>query len=298
MNKKILTISIVILFLGLAFAPSIHANTNKETLDSELVEITTEVCGLPGLKPQTVKLTEEESEELENLFDVIKERLDSAETREETVAIFNDAIVELDTYGLLGGLSIKQAQRLVTGRFQNPRIIEIIEKIYKKNQKTTDIDKNILCLVAGVFKASIFNSISAGPLARILSLLTRGPFIGDLINFCLVVPFIFMMDILNPVPIWHTIYVGQKWRSIDPQWIYYPSIGWLHTTGVNGVKNWSGSLYGQLRIGELFLHIYGPSFHYPGVQGFTGIKINVDYILELYYYMGFALQASLDPEHP
>jgi len=31
MNKKILTISIVILFIGLALAPSIHANTQQET---------------------------------------------------------------------------------------------------------------------------------------------------------------------------------------------------------------------------------------------------------------------------
>ena len=42
MNKKILTTSIVILFIGLALAPSLHANISR---GSELVEITTDIYG-------------------------------------------------------------------------------------------------------------------------------------------------------------------------------------------------------------------------------------------------------------
>jgi len=37
------------------------------------------------------------------------------ETRGEAEAIFKEAVVELDKYGLLGGLSVRQVQRLVTG---------------------------------------------------------------------------------------------------------------------------------------------------------------------------------------
>jgi len=43
--KKLLVVGVIVLFLGLACAPSINANVSK---DSELVEITTEICGLGG----------------------------------------------------------------------------------------------------------------------------------------------------------------------------------------------------------------------------------------------------------
>jgi len=51
------------LFIGIAFAPSINANISKASLDSELVEITTEVWGFNDGK-HTVQLTKEEAEEV------------------------------------------------------------------------------------------------------------------------------------------------------------------------------------------------------------------------------------------
>ena len=43
--KKSLTVAVILLFIGIAFAPSINANINKASLDSKLVEITTKVWG-------------------------------------------------------------------------------------------------------------------------------------------------------------------------------------------------------------------------------------------------------------
>lgn len=286
------TIFVVLLFYGLAFAPSIHANISK---DSELVEITTEVCGLPGMQPSTIKLTRKEADEVDQLFEDVRERLDRVETREEAVEIFNEALVELDKYDLLGALSVEQAQKLVTGRFQNPRMMEIAEKIYEKYQITADIDKNILCLVEGSIGNALLSTISAGPLARFFSILSRGPFFGALASFYLVLPYVDLMD-LNPLPIWHNIYVGYKYNYGGYGWTYLSGSGWLYTTGSNGVKNWSGPFYGQLRIPKFYLNIYGASFYYPAVQGFTGMKIRVD--LWKNYYLGFALQASLGPDRP
>ena len=82
--------------------------------DSGLAEFTTEVCGLPGQEPQTVQLTQEQADEVDRLFEDIRTQLDMVETREEAVEIFNEAIVELDRYGLLGGMSVKQAQKLIS----------------------------------------------------------------------------------------------------------------------------------------------------------------------------------------
>ncbi|UCD14586.1 MAG: hypothetical protein JSW60_03985, partial [Thermoplasmatales archaeon] len=111
--KKYLSVAVILLFIGVAFAPSINANISKE-----MIEFTTEVCGLNGGK-QTVKLTQEEADEVGSLFDSIRERLNETETREETEEVFKEAVVELDKYGLLGGLSVKHAQRLVTGGYKN-----------------------------------------------------------------------------------------------------------------------------------------------------------------------------------
>ena len=110
--KKGIVVAVIFLFIGLAFAPSINANINKE---SNLVEITTEVCGIDGVKPHSVKLTTEEASKVGALFDSIKERLDGAESREETVEIFNEALLELNEYSLFyEKTSAEQVQSLIT----------------------------------------------------------------------------------------------------------------------------------------------------------------------------------------
>jgi len=53
--KKGISVSVIILFIGLAFSPSINANISKASLDSDLIEITTEVYGIKGVKPYYVK---------------------------------------------------------------------------------------------------------------------------------------------------------------------------------------------------------------------------------------------------
>jgi len=153
--KKYLAVVVVLLFIGLAFAPSINANVSKESL----VEFTTEVCGLNGGK-QTVRLTQSQADEVEALFDTIGERLDATDIRKEAEEIFKEAVVELDKYGLLGGLSVKQAQKLVIGNSlvsNNQRILS----------RKSGISKNIFCIL--VATATTANNpysfcISAGPI--------------------------------------------------------------------------------------------------------------------------------------
>jgi len=144
--KKVVAVGVIVLFIGLAFAPSINANVSKE---SELVEIATEVCGLNGGK-HTVSLSKEDAIEVEKLIDDIERSLDKVKTREETVEIFNEAIVELDKYGLLGGLSVKQAQRLVAGRYQNSRMMAILEKLFCVKQSDWDVKNSYCLLIADV----------------------------------------------------------------------------------------------------------------------------------------------------
>lgn len=69
--KKLLIVGVIVLYLGLAFTPSINTNISKAYIDEEMIEITTEVCGLNAGK-HTLYLSKEEAEEVENLIDNIK----------------------------------------------------------------------------------------------------------------------------------------------------------------------------------------------------------------------------------
>ncbi|MCJ7697209.1 MAG: hypothetical protein MUO73_02640 [Thermoplasmata archaeon] len=154
--RKGLAVGIILLFIGVAIAPSINFNVVKASNDNDLVEVTTQACGLPGLKPQTVKLTKQQASEVENLFDSIKTRLDNATSRGETISIFNDAVVELDKYGLLGDLSVEKAQRLVTGRYQN---LQKLPDIFSSTFLVTlDDNENRNCLITDKTTETWFES--------------------------------------------------------------------------------------------------------------------------------------------
>jgi len=326
MNKKILATSIVILFIGLALAPSIHANTNKEALGGELVEITTEVCGINGQK-HTVQLTQQEADELDALFDSIKARLDNTESRDEAVEIFNEAIVELDKYGLLGGLSVKQAQKLVTGPYQNPRAMDILDKLDNRYLKTLDENENRFCLIAGktdvttivgIFKLIgtsiaflyiVFFITLALPLWILMGILEdQYPLIYDIVSSILDRPIMSVLQeifiirqflrifLLQNVPweIFGSISFGWK-ECLAPN---IPSSGWVWTRGLNGIKTWNGSFYGRIKKVER-LYFASHDF-YIGVLGFTGLKISTDMLFPLspgkVFYLGGAARVKIGPE--
>ena len=113
--KKILVAGVILLFIGVAVAPSINLNVVKASNDNDLVEVTTQANGIQGYGNTTVKLTREQYQNLEQYLVEFRARLNQTTTREEAVPIFKDAVVELDKYGLLPkGMSIERAQHLVT----------------------------------------------------------------------------------------------------------------------------------------------------------------------------------------
>jgi len=112
--KKYRVIGIIFIFVGVAFVPTIIAQVPKLTIESKLIEITTEICGIDSFKPYKAQLNKEEAEELYRLFDSIKERLDKIETLKEPIAIFIEAIVSLNGYGLFPyDISIEQILSLI-----------------------------------------------------------------------------------------------------------------------------------------------------------------------------------------
>ncbi len=254
--KKLLTVGVIVLFLGLAIAPSINANISKTSIDSELVEITTEVCGLNGVTPNTVSLSKEDADEVEKLIDDIERRLDNVETREETVDIFNEAVVELDKYGLLGGLSVKQAQKLVTGKIFDTKIAKIFGRLTNGNNFSEGENMNSLVygFCTSIFLAASFMWIPAFFLLRHPILLEMfDDFLITLENnfvFLALYSYLFFASIgiiyptFGPINIFAFMLVGWPRLAEGP----------LFINGENGKQNFSENFYGI-------------------IVGFTGIKI-------------------------
>jgi hypothetical protein len=141
----------LLLFLGVAVAQGNNGVIRQEIPDDKLVMFSTEVCGFPGLKPQTLRLTKQQASEIELIFDNIKDRLETISSRTEACVVFDEAVIELNTSGLLPkGISIEQAQKLVVnGYSQEQEIFSIFEKGSNKNS-LQDLYNTFFCLVAGV----------------------------------------------------------------------------------------------------------------------------------------------------
>jgi len=289
--KKLISVAVILLFIGLAFAPSINANISKE----ELVEFTTEVCGLNGGK-QTVKLTQQQADEVEVLFNLIREQLNATESREEAEEIFKDAVVELDKYGLLGGLSVKQAQRLVLGL-----------DVFEKNSRLLDYLKNvpliknmnIFCLISGKSDYSIILT----PLNFVIFFLLVLFYGRVLVSWSLLGEFApnlweFITDIFGDflsgsVLFRLAFYVGLELISLVLPWSFFglihfgwihrdfmgswpiPSEGWTYSMGLFGHKNWTGEYFGN-------------------AIGFTGLNIKYDLIS--HYYLGHSVYLEINEE--
>jgi hypothetical protein len=281
--KKGLVIGIIFLFIGVAVAPSINASV----AEPELVEITTEFCGMDGIKPHTAKLTTQETQELETLFDDIKARLDAAEGREETVEIFNDAIAELDRFGLLGDMSKKEIKQLITKRGIN----SIFNNHNEKHNSGLENDEinNFFCLIAGNIQNSVplpqeMNLIMLFYKYLLYLLATTSDSYLWALYFTLIVCYEIVMANYIELKSFIPIDILNKILFMEP------SQGWIHTIGLLGTQNKSGILYGKIET---------PFWRAIGIRGFTGISIWLKpYESAKFFYLGSALQVRVSSEPP
>jgi hypothetical protein len=136
--KKLLAIGIIFLFIGVAVAPSINTAVVKASNDNDLVEVTSQACGIQGFGDTTVKLTKQQYQELEQYLVDFRARLNQTTTREEAIPIFKDAVVELNKFGLLPrGMSVERAQHLVTFGSRIKHTPTIVKKL---NQSSINYD--------------------------------------------------------------------------------------------------------------------------------------------------------------
>jgi len=249
--KKVFALGVIFLFIGVAVASSINLSVVKASNDNELIEVTSEACGIKGFGNTTVKLTREQYQNLEQYLVEFRARLNQTTTREEAVPLFKDAVVELDKYGLLPkGISIKQAQKLVIG----PSYTLVSKNLMKRVQKNTNVNGvlNFFCLVIG-------NTNQTYPL-NIFGILPLF-FLGKSIN---ILPF----RLFGPVIFGKTLY------DFDGKIADHFSQGWIAAVGLNGLTQNSGScpFKGALySFSGLFL-LNGFRYH-VGMIFFSGITL-------------------------
>jgi hypothetical protein len=96
---------------------------------------------------------------------------------------------------------------------------------------------------------------------------------------------------LNPVMVLSTIGLG---GLISAPYLerYLPARGWIYTNGLNGVKNWSGNIYGDtINSNFTIFWFLGLIYYFPGIFGFSGIKINFPFLGS--FYLGHALKIKI-----
>ena len=260
--KKLLALGIIFLFIGVSVAPSINSSVVKTSDD--LVEVTTQACGIQGFGNTTVKLTKQQYQDLERYLVDFRARLNQTTTREEAVPIFKDTVVELNKYGLLPkGMSVEQAQKLILKKY--PILSEL-------GPRFRSLGFNLGCLVTGiVYPVQVY-----GPFELLLILMGLGLFL-------------YFINQVNPILIGSTLTFG-SYVTGDHYNYNTPSKGWVKTVGLLGIQQWNGSLYGQ--IAKVDRPFVGPpdwsAEDFIGAIGFCGIKIGVD------FFLGSALEVSLD----
>jgi hypothetical protein len=279
--RKCLVVGIILLFVGITVAPSINFNNVQASNENDLVEVTTQVCGIKGFGNTTVKFTRQQYQNLEQYLVEFRSRLNQTTTREEAVPLFKDAVVELNKYGLLPkGMSEKTAQQLVIGRTQSTGFEHLMKKPFLRNQFNLSDNENFLCLVHGIITGYTF---SFGLILLLLSLFYPG--ITALVRMYPL--------ILIPIDILHTITFGECQDSSS-----YSADGWLGTFGLNGRRVFYGQpLYGTLPLDTIGINYpWGTNYYYPGIMGFTGLHINL--LETVHFYLGFALWVKIDSVPP
>jgi len=277
--KKGFVVSVIFLFIGVAVAPSITFNVVKASNDNDLVEVTTQACGIKGFGNTTVKLTKQQYQNLEQYLVDFRAKLNQTTTREEAVPIFKDAVVELNKYGLLPkGMSVEQAQRLVVGVEQDKKIMTLFGKI--KPNYLNNLRFNLFCLITGETDNTLFQTVSRA----FINICPPFRFFGFIPS---IIKIFFPFSLFDVIGLGGSSYVSG----------IHPANGWVNTIGLTGSKNWNGSFYGGITnffVSEPFSFLTSLILYDTGVIGFTGFHYYTNLFSGHASYIGSALFVRID----
>ncbi|MBU0497922.1 MAG: hypothetical protein KKG04_08230 [Candidatus Thermoplasmatota archaeon] len=231
----------LVLFLGVAAAPSINANSTIDASKENLVEYSTMIYGSSKATQHSVWLTQQEGDEIDQIFDELGQKLDADISKKETISLFKETLYKLDAYGLLGDLTVEQVLAIITKNYR-----------LERNFEFDDNDTNAFCLIAGATTLDWVHTLVLFPIwAFILWPLSVAGIRGQLIAFVLYV-------------IIYQIYFWFQPLSLCRSMELKDNSGWIHTIGNKGTVSWGGDhLNGGITF-ERFTYAFG-------IVGFNGI---------------------------
>lgn len=264
--KKSLSVFVILLLIGVTFSLSINSKVIKNN-DENLVKIEVEICGTKDNR-YAVLISKEDIENVDKLFEDIRSRLEKgADTKE----VFNDAVIQLERYGLLKGIRVKEAQTLVTNN--------------KNKVKTNQLgmnNENYDCEIVGTAYGRFYSStLLCDKLVTFLLENAKlfdptGKFVGYIYRMANKIrTYCFIYDFFksNFIPVRYSTDISLGYCHFYNEGKEYdcrPTNGWIWTNGTNGVKSWEGDMFGK--AGARIIDYWDGSNHnYIGVKEFTGI---------------------------
>jgi hypothetical protein len=248
-------------------------------------------------------LTKQQVEEVQTIFDNLKNRLSTAESIEETQRTFNDTIIELDRYNLLPeGMSIEQAQRLVNHATNHHQLITPLQKLFAVPAAGTI--QNSFCSIAGNTSNTHFAKLAKRTALLLYYIIDYCTGNAPLVTAATALYIVFneiakinqMILQQNGHHFGVCLYFGNYRYSPYPDWLS-PAQGWLSTNGVSGKQNITGSFWGQKMTGGWQpLDDWYMNYTWRGCLGFSGLIIYAG--TDSAYYLGSALSVNVGPNRP
>ncbi|MBN1280847.1 MAG: hypothetical protein JXA00_04280 [Candidatus Thermoplasmatota archaeon] len=272
--KKSLTISLVLmLVVSMLVSAGATRDITGTLQDEEETEIQINVCFGSQVKSHAVTLSRTQADVVNDIADRMEQRLQSATTREETLAIFDETLNELYTHHILSKTTVDEAQKILQAPYQKNRNGNLLQKS-TMNTKGETGDLVFFCLVAG--KTTRTTTLIL-PLFLSLVMSRTSSRFGVLFHIVRECEHLMQLQSLKPFCLGTYLEVGRF--DIWPNW--YPASGWIFA--LNPLK-----FDGQWDTVQ------------SKVVGFTGIQIiipelNNDNPLlgsSKHFYLGFALAVS------
>jgi hypothetical protein len=267
MKKKIMIASffaiqmLIVPLSSVLGTPSIESNIEKVTSYNDLVLITVQFCKTDGVENQKIFITKELNEKLDIFIEKFKQDLESSESYEETVRIYNDMVESLDKIGLLpSGMSLTEIQRLITGKsYRFSKFFSSLQYLFKsrvrnnkefQKQSKGNVYDNVNCLISS--RASHTYSRNEGTLFE------------RVINF--------LLHFFTPFYL-ANVYYGKIHYPTHG----YPAVGWIRTDRETEKWTYEGKFHGGMGDHQIFMHPLEGS--YRGVKKFFGLIIGYTFYL-------------------
>ncbi|MBN1861592.1 MAG: hypothetical protein JW840_09055 [Candidatus Thermoplasmatota archaeon] len=302
---KTVACGIILLFIGVTVAPSINHSVAIASQDHTVVNVTAQACGIKGFHDTTVELTTEQYQNLKQYLMEFKARWNQTATREEAIPLFKEAVVKLDTYGLLPqGMSVEQALNLLLGTSHYEKVLSWTNKLPVSYPMNSNENISRFCLIAGHssntyfipfssvadYLIFVFMVLSSQSYAAYNSQLLSLFFFGLSILFCGI--YILALYAGNIIPFSFLDCICFGYKDTKNGYDFVPAQGWVKTIGIHGVKAWNQSFWGTLE---------NPLIDRSniGVIGFSGIKLVIGgklFVDSDFMYLGSALWVNIDGE--